>query len=125
MLLFGRLVYLINLIGRYLPIPVPLGSEQGLITGVEKAIGSMQVNEVARVVIKGDYIATKMIRDERLPDDAELTYDIRLNKFVKVVCYSRVGVCQSLLHSFHLLKCIYCFSLVCVCSPSSRGSITM
>ena len=62
----------------------PPGSEQGLLPGVEKAIGSMQTNEVASVVIKGEYIYGKLAKDERLPEDAELTYEIRLNKFVKV-----------------------------------------
>lgn len=44
----------------------------------------MQTNEVASVVIKGEYISGKLAKEERLPEDAELTYEIRLNKFVKV-----------------------------------------
>ncbi len=51
---------------------------------MEKAIGSMQTNEVAQVVIKGNYITEKFSNQEIVPDDAEIMYEIRLNKFTKV-----------------------------------------
>ena len=60
------------------------GSEIKLLSGVEKAIGSMQTNEVAQVVIKGNYITEKFSNQEIVPDDAEIMYEIRLNKFTKV-----------------------------------------
>ena len=60
------------------------GSEIKLLAGVEKAIGSMQTNEVAQVVIKGKYISEKFSNQEVVPDDAEITYEIRLNRFTKV-----------------------------------------
>ncbi|XP_064404690.1 peptidyl-prolyl cis-trans isomerase FKBP4-like [Halichondria panicea] len=59
------------------------GSEIKLLSGVEKAIGSMQTNEVAQVVIKGKYITEKFSNQEIIPDDAEIMYEIRLNKFTK------------------------------------------
>ncbi len=55
-----------------------------MLSGVEKAIGSMQTNEVAQVVIKGNYITEKFSNQEIVPDDAEIMYEIRLNKFTKV-----------------------------------------
>lgn len=60
------------------------GSEIKLLTGVEKAIGSMQTNEVAQVTIKGKYVTGKFSNQEVVPDDAEIVYEIRLNKFTKV-----------------------------------------
>lgn len=59
------------------------GSEIKLLAGVEKAIGSMQTNEVAQVVIKGKYISEKFSNQEIVPDDAEIMYEIRLNRFTK------------------------------------------
>lgn len=44
----------------------------------------MQTNEVAQVIIKGKYITEKFSNQDAVPDDAEIMYEIRLNKFVKV-----------------------------------------
>ncbi len=66
-----------------------------MLSGVEKAIGSMQTNEVAQVVIKGKYITEKFSNQEIIPDDAEIMYEIRLNKFTKVNAFYKLLTFQT------------------------------
>ncbi len=59
----------------------------------------MQTNEVAQVIIKGKYITEKFSNQDVVPDDAEIMYEIRLNKFIKVNSFS--------LNRLKSLSCIF------------------
>ncbi len=54
-------------------------------SGVETAIGSMKVDESARVHVKPEYAyGEEGCAELSIPGGAELVYEIRLNKFAKV-----------------------------------------
>ena len=63
----------------------PLGSEEGLLRGVEMAIGQMKAEESAKVTISSKYgfgEAGNPVLE--VPGGATLVYFIRLNSFQKV-----------------------------------------
>lgn len=56
-----------------------------MVSGVEKAIGSMSVKESARIQVKPQYAyGEEGCADLGIPGGAELVYEVRLNKFTKV-----------------------------------------
>lgn len=70
------------------------GCEKGVVSGVEKAIGTMSVKEVARFVVKSEYAYGEEGNAELgIPGGAELTYEVQLNNFTKA---SEKGCCSSL-----------------------------
>ena len=61
------------------------GSEKGVVSGVEQAIGTMKVKENARVHVKPQYAyGDEGCKELGIPGGAELVYDVRLNNFTKV-----------------------------------------
>ena len=63
----------------------PLGSEEGLLRGVEMAIGQMKAEESAKVTISSKYGFGEAGNPELgIPGGATLVYFIRLNSFQKV-----------------------------------------
>ena len=55
---------------------------------MEEAVGTMKVKESARIFVKPQYAYGEEGNAELgIPGGAELTYDIRLNNFVKVRMY--------------------------------------
>ena len=66
-----------------------VGSEKGIVAGLEQAIGTMKMKESARIIVKPQYAYGEEGNNELgIPGGAELTYDVRVNNFTKVS-----GVC--------------------------------
>ena len=61
------------------------GCEKGVVSGLEKAIGTMVVNDVVRVIVKSEYAYGEEGNAELgIPGGADLVYEVRLNNFTKV-----------------------------------------
>lgn len=62
-----------------------LGIENGVVSGVEQAIGTMKQHESARIYVQPQYAyGEKGCEELGIPGGAELVYDVRLNNFTKV-----------------------------------------
>lgn len=62
-----------------------LGSEKGIVSGVEKAIGTMKETESARICVMPQYgYGEEGCAELGIPEGAELVYEVRMNKFTKV-----------------------------------------
>ena len=68
---------------------VCVGSEDGLLRGVEMAIGQMKAEESAKVTISSEYgFGETGNTEHQIPGGATLVYFIRLNSFQKVCSLS-------------------------------------
>ena len=78
------------------------GSEEGMLQGVEMAIGQMKVEESARVIVGPKYGFGQAGNAEKdIPGDATLVYFVRLNSFEKVL-HSHHITCRLTALSFSL-----------------------
>ena len=91
------------------PLPfLLLGSEKGVVAGVEKAIGGMKMKEYARITVQPQYAYGEEGNKELgIPGGAELVYEVRLNNFTKV----RIEI-QSQLYTFYNVS-VWLFLPIC------------